>query len=88
MHMKEYISVIIIGLMLSMCVIVNPVSSEDTISIASGTIFYVDDNGTAGYTSIQDAIDNATSGDTVFVYNGTYFENVEINTDNISFFKT
>ena len=39
---------------------------------------YVDDDGTADYTRIQDAIDNASEGDTVFVYNGTYFENIVV----------
>jgi parallel beta-helix repeat protein len=37
-------------------------------------IIYVDDDGTADYTKIQDAIDNASRGDTVFVYNGVYNE--------------
>jgi parallel beta-helix repeat protein len=31
------------------------------------------------YTSIQDAIDNASDGDTVFVYSGLYYENVIVN---------
>jgi nitrous oxidase accessory protein NosD len=39
---------------------------------------YVDDSGGADYTSIQDAIDNASDGDTIFVYNGTYYGNLDI----------
>jgi len=48
-------------------------------SISSNNIIYVDDDGDADYTRIQDAIDNASDGDTVFVYNGTYYENVVVN---------
>ncbi|MFE3845623.1 nitrous oxide reductase family maturation protein NosD [Thermoplasmatota archaeon] len=35
-------------------------------------ILYVDDDGDADFTRIQDAVNNARDGDTVFVYNGTY----------------
>ena len=31
------------------------------------------------YTTIQDAIDNSSDGDTVYVYNGIYLENIVIN---------
>jgi parallel beta-helix repeat protein len=37
-------------------------------------IIYVDDDGGANFTKIQNAIDNASDGDTVFVNNGTYNE--------------
>jgi len=39
----------------------------------------VDDDGPADFHTIQEAINNATSGDTIFVKNGTYLENVAIN---------
>ena len=39
----------------------------------------VDDDGGADYTKIQNAIDNSTNGDTIFVYNGLYVENININ---------
>ncbi len=29
--------------------------------------------------TVQEGVDNASAGDTIFVYNGTYFENVEVN---------
>jgi parallel beta-helix repeat protein len=50
-----------------------------TSSAASdGNIIYVDDDGGADYTNIQDAIDAASNGDTIFVYNGIYTEHILI----------
>ncbi len=39
----------------------------------------VDDDGNADFTRIQDAINASMDGDTVFVFNGTYYENVIVN---------
>ncbi len=40
-------------------------------------ILYVGGGGPGNYTSIQEAIDNCTSGDTIYVYAGTFKENVD-----------
>lgn len=45
---------------------------------ASKGILYVGGNGSGNYSTIQSAIDNATIGDTVFIYNGTYYETVHV----------
>jgi hypothetical protein len=42
-------------------------------AVASATIYVP-----VGYAKIQWAVDAASSGDTIFVYNGTYFENVVV----------
>jgi parallel beta-helix repeat protein len=39
----------------------------------------VDNEGDGDYTSIQDAIDNASNGDKIMVYSGIYHENVLVN---------
>ncbi|MDW5555678.1 PKD domain-containing protein, partial [Methanosarcina sp.] len=45
-----------------------------TLLIAPGEAktWYVDDSGGVDYTDIQAAVNNASFGDTIFVYNGTY----------------
>ena len=47
--------------------------------VASGNTIYVDDSGGADYTNIQDAVNAANDSDTIYVYGGTYNENVVIN---------
>ena len=51
----------------------------------NGTTLYVGGNGPGNYSKIQDAIDNASSGDTIFVYkeSSPYYENIIIKQDNI-----
>ena len=46
---------------------------------ARATTLYVGGAGPGNYTAIQAAIDDANPGDSIYVYSGTYVENVRIN---------
>ena len=46
--------------------------------IEEGNNLYVGGFGPDNYSKIQDAIDNASDGDTIFVYNRTYYEHLVI----------
>ncbi len=54
---------------------------QPSMLINKGKILYVGGDGPGNYTKIQDAIDNASKGDTVFVYDDSspYYENVIVN---------
>jgi len=52
---------------------------EQTSTLSTdGITRYVGGSGPGNYTKIQDAIDNSSDGDTVFVYKGEYHENLRI----------
>jgi parallel beta-helix repeat protein len=60
-------------------VVIVDVVTDITPPVKAASTLYVGGIGPGNYSSIQWAIDNATEGDTVFVYNGTYYENVVVN---------
>jgi parallel beta-helix repeat protein len=51
--------------------------SKTTVSYGRGTL-YVGGSGLGNHSTISEAITNATQGDVIFVYNGTYTENLNI----------
>ena len=78
--MKKSICLIVVVLLLSLS-FYGIVADESTLQ----KTIYVDGDNTMGpwdgsmehpYRYIQDGIDNASDGDTIFVYSGTYYENV------------
>lgn len=55
----------------------------DVFSLSSNTL-YVGGSGAGNYTTIQSAIDAASGGDTIYVFNGIYYENLNIDKGNLN----
>ncbi len=83
MIVKKSLTVSVILLFIGMSVIPSTGTVVDNKSTRAtfydGNTLYVGGLGPGNYTTIQAAINNASNGDTVFVYNGTYFENIVVN---------
>jgi len=80
MERKGVFGITLILLVVSMLTLtfhVQPVKAEPK-------TWTVDDDGPADFSKIQDAINAANPGDTMYVHNGTYYENVLINKDNLT----
>jgi len=77
---RKCLAVGIILLFVGTCII--PAIAQDIEKSSSptsrGNWLYVGGSGPGNYTRIQDAINASSDGDTVFVYNGTYYENVVV----------
>ena len=54
-------------------------TNEDHSSSGQKHIFYVNDDGNTSYSRIQDALDVAENGDTVYVFAGSYYEAITMN---------
>jgi parallel beta-helix repeat protein len=77
--MKKYLIVGIIILFIEICIITAIAqNAERPLSEPRGDWLYVGGSGPGNYTKIQDAINNATDGDTIFVYSGSYYEDIVI----------
>ena len=79
--MKKLLAVTIVFLFF--CMIIFPssgiqIQNKTIITSNRGNTLYVGSNGSGNYSTIQDAIDDASDGDTVFVYDDSspYYENL------------
>ena len=74
--MRRKIVAIVLSLILVVSIItISYVIYRDSLQ-SNPRILYVNETGSNGaYTVIQEAINDARNGDTVFVFNGTYNEN-------------
>jgi parallel beta-helix repeat protein len=76
---RKWLAIGIILLFVGTCII--PAIAQDTnkaLPSSRGDWLYVGGSGPGNYTKIQDAVDNSSNGDTVFVFNGTYFESLHV----------
>jgi parallel beta-helix repeat protein len=77
---RDFISISVVVSLISVCffsfLIIENIMDEG--SVSAKTII-VDKSGGGDYTKIQSAINNATSGDTISVWAGVYYENLKIN---------
>ncbi len=85
-NIKEEISLVRKGLVITCvalfmgtCILPSIAQDPEKLLLPSrGNWLYVGGSGPGNYSKIQDAIDNASDGDTVFVYGGTYHEYIVI----------
>jgi len=77
-NMKKLILAMFFSLLLSFILFSGCIQEtseiEEPNNIEKFKMIYVDDDGGADFTKIQDAIDNVGNGSTIFVNNGTYYE--------------
>lgn len=79
--LKQTLTVGVLLLLAGTCIV--PAIAQDfkeTLPVSKGSWLYVGGSGPGNYTKIQDAIDNTSTGDTVYVFSGFYFENITVHT--------
>jgi len=88
MFIKKIITLIILIILILNIQTTSQSKDGGNINNTQAKTIYIDDNNTNGpwdgtlnhpYKNINDGIQNATEGDTIYIFNGTYKENININ---------
>jgi nitrous oxidase accessory protein len=79
--MKKFLAVSIILLFIGTAIIPSNEQNIENLSLPTsrGNTLYVGGSGPENYSKIQDAVNNASNGDTIFVFTGIYNEQITIN---------
>jgi nitrous oxidase accessory protein NosD len=59
--------------------LISTITNFGIIGSAKGEALYVGGGGDGNYSTLQDAINTSSNGDIIFIYKGTYYENIIIN---------
>jgi len=78
MEMKRILAVGVILLFVGVTIAPAIAQNTEKSQTSRGNWLYVGGNGPGNFSTIQDAIDHAYNGDTIFVYDGTYNEQLTI----------
>jgi parallel beta-helix repeat protein len=75
----QAICVIVIFISVSLLGISLNENLMDDVSVKAEIVKYVGGSGPGNFSKIQEAIDSASNGDTIYVYTGSYYENLIVN---------
>ena len=81
---RKCLAVGIIFLFVGTCIITATAQNTEKSQTSRGNWLYVGGNGPGNYTKIQDAINDSSNGDTIYVFNGTYHEAVTVNVGDLT----
>ena len=78
-YVRKWLSVGIILLFVGVTIAPAIAQTTEKSQTSRGNWLYVGGSGPGNYTRIQDAINDSGTYDTIFVYNGTYYEQLRLN---------
>ena len=86
--MKKLIIAVILMMLFNCCIITNAFSittneKANQVTIFTSDIIIVDDEGDGDFLTIQEAIDEAVSGNTIQVYSGNYNGNITLDKEDV-----
>ena len=81
LYLRKGVAFAVVLLFIGMAIIPSTDTTDvkkSTMPTLNGNTLYVGGSGPGNYTKIQDAIDNASDGDLIYIYSGTYYESLSL----------